>query len=122
MTTNKTSAEVADDKIAALRAVIREGNQLLGDLKRERKACEELFKTLIPSYINGKIEKELEVGLAAFYEAQTAARDEAVARITKSFDDLADTLLHGTKTQQRQGDISIPAIVEARANEAPDHG
>jgi hypothetical protein len=116
-----TSRDVADDKISELRAVIREGNQLLGDLKRERRACEELFKTLIPATVNAKIEHEVEAGLAAFYEAQQGARDEAVDRITKSFDELADTLLNGTKTQRRQGDLSIPEIVEKRANESQDH-
>ena len=119
---NKTSADVADDKIAELRAVIREGNQLLSDMKRERKAAADLFQKLVPERVEKVLNKEVEEGLKNFMEASRLATDQAVERIFKQFDSLAEQLLNGTKSDQRKGNVSIPAIVRARVeSEPPPH-
>ncbi len=111
----KSSADVADDKIAELRAVIREANALLGDYKRTLREAKEFFATVIPERVEEVLNKEVSEGLANFTQAQREATDTAVNKIFKQFDNLADQLLSGTKSDRRKGNITIPEIVEERA-------
>lgn len=118
---NKTSAEVADEKITELRAVIREGNQLLGDLKRERKACEDLFATLIPEHVEAVLNREVKDGLAEFNDSTRRYTDEAAQTVLRSFDELKKLLIGGTKADRRRGEVGLDTMIQnARIdNEAP---
>jgi hypothetical protein len=119
---HKSSADVADDKIAELRAVIREANELLGDYKRTLREAKEFFATVIPEQVEEVLNKEVKEGLESFTEAQGQAVRDAVDRIFKQFDNLANQLLSGTKADRRKGNVSIPDIVEERAKrESPPY-
>jgi hypothetical protein len=120
MDKNKTSAEVADEKISELRGVIREANQVLGDLRRERKEAQALFKELIPGKVEDVLNQEVKEGLENFTKAVQTANEQAVQRVFKQFENLSNDLMYGSKADRRKGEFSIPDVVKARVEgEAP---
>lgn len=91
-----TEEEKRTAQLAELKAVITEGNQLLKDMKAERKEYEKLWdkvRTETRSTTEEYIAVQVKTGLASYRAAMDSAIDTATKNVMKRFDTLADILM-----------------------------
>lgn len=117
---SKTSAEVADEKIAELRAVIREANQMLTDYKAALREGREFLVKDIRVEVDekfGAVAKENIDNWSAHVKEAMAA---SVAKVETEFDSLRDMLMGEDKHARKMGMTSIPDLIKQKVeNEAP---
>ena len=77
------------DEAEELRTLIREAHEVLGDLRREVKTA----RAVGPEIVSGILDDAVTKGLATFHDELGKARDEAVDRIFRRFDELMVRLL-----------------------------
>ncbi|NEB00607.1 hypothetical protein [Streptomyces sp. SID13726] len=89
----------------------REAHGLLKDLHNEIKTARELVPLLTDELFDAEVKKQVD----ALSKATEDAMRRAVAKVTKSFDDLADTLMGEDRTSRRRGKVPIPDLFKAKA-------
>lgn len=93
------------NKAEELREVIREANEVLRDIKQERKLLKELIDSVAPD-VRAMILERVETELAAFSETVEKKVDESTDKIARRFDTL-ERLLLGLP-----GNVKRPALEE----------
>ncbi|MGW4107022.1 hypothetical protein [Streptomyces sp. NPDC004976] len=94
-----------------LRAEIREAHGTLKDLRTEIKTARELVPLLTDELFTAEVKKQLD----QLTEATGEAMEQAVAKVTRSFDDLAATLMGEDRRSRRKGAVPLPMLLKARA-------
>lgn len=120
MTANKTSAEVADEKIRELRAVIREANELLRDYKTTLREAKELLGPSLKIRVQEQVKDVVKADLDDWGEKVNDNLDKAIKKVLKEFDELTDMLMGRSKSQKRRGEVSVTDVIKSRVEgEAP---
>ncbi len=94
-----------------LREEIREAHGVLGDLRREIREARELVPLLTDDLFTAEVKKQLD----QLAEATGEAMDRNVAKVIKSFEDLAATLMGEDRASRRKGTVPIPDLLKAKA-------
>lgn len=94
-----------------LKEEIREARGVLKDLRREIREARELVPLLAEELFTTEVKKQV--------DQLTKVTDEAmrlsVEKITKSFDNLAATLMGEDRASRRKGKVPLPDLFKARA-------
>ncbi|NUS86002.1 MAG: hypothetical protein HOY75_25585 [Streptomyces sp.] len=93
-----------------LQEEIREARGLLKDLRYEIKTARELVPLLADELFTAEVKKHVD----ALGKVTDAAMKRSVEQVTKSFDDLAATLMGTDRTSRRKGKVPIPDLLQAR--------
>jgi hypothetical protein len=99
-----------DEDADALRVLIREGHEVLKDLKATIREAQQAREDLVAAAgvaVNTGIEVAVEEGLRRYGEAIKDAIDHATDAVYERFDVIAATLLGETETQKRKGEPSM---------------
>lgn len=91
-----------------LRAEIREGREMLADLRREMKAA----RTLVPLLTDELFDAEVRKHVEALGEETQKAMGESVSRVVKTFDDLTAMLMGTARQSVRAGHLPLPVLAE----------
>jgi F0F1-type ATP synthase membrane subunit b/b' len=102
-----------EDKLGELREATRLANQVLKDLKQERKEATELVQNYVAK-LEKTIGAELVKQLDELGKATQKAMDDSVTRVFKKFDELAALMMGEEKSQIRKGEPSISDLVKYR--------
>lgn len=94
-----------------LREEIREAHGVLSDLRREIREARELVPLLTDDLFTAEVKNQLD----QLAEVTAEAMQRSVAKITKNFDDLADTLMGKDRTSRRKGHVPLPDLFKAKA-------
>lgn len=94
-----------------LREEIREARGLLKDLRHEIKTARELVPLLTDELFTAEVKKQVD----ALTKVTEKAMRQSVERVTKTFDELAATLMGQDRTSLRKGKVPIPDLLKARA-------
>ncbi len=100
-----------DDKLSELKESITLANQVLKDLKQERKRAEELIKDFVVK-LEKDIGAELVKQLDELGKATQNAMDAATARVFRKFDELAAIMMGEDK--HSKDTPSIPELIRYR--------
>lgn len=94
-----------------LREEIREAHGVLSDLRREIREARELVPLLTDDLFTAEVKKQV----AQLAEVTDEAMRRSVSKVTKSFDDLADTLMGEDRASRRKGKVPLPELFKAKA-------
>ena len=118
-----------EDDLLALKEATREAHEALQDLRAVVKEAKAIKGTLrdeaIEALANG-VRDIVAAGLGSYAKMITGAIDDAVDRVNKRFDTLADVLMGEDKRTRRRGEPSLLELAEAhrdanqQAEEVPD--
>ncbi|GAB1823551.1 hypothetical protein [Herbidospora sp. RD11066] len=112
----KNSADEAEE----LRAVIREGHELLQDLRATHKDLRTLHTEVIgmidgiPAKVDARIETAVVDGLEILGREMKAAMEQNVAGVGKQFERLESILMGTDKDSQREGKPSLEQLLRER--------
>jgi hypothetical protein len=95
----------------SLKEATREARGVLKDLAAERKAMEALIAR-IPQITEEAVNDQVKAEIAKLAEATEAAMRHAVARVNRTFDDMAAILTGEDKASQRAGKTSLADLVQ----------
>lgn len=115
--TNPTAQDLVQLR-EQLREEIREARGTLKDLRREIKTARELVPLLTDELLEAEVTKRVD----ALGRITEKAMADSVARVTKTFDDLADLLTGRQRHQRRRGKPSIPDLITRAAAAAAQEG
>lgn len=94
-----------------LREEIREARGILKDLRREIKDARELVPLLAEELFRTEVKKQVD----QLTKVTDDAMRRSVEKITKSFGELAATLMGEDRASRRQGKVPLPDLFKARA-------
>jgi uncharacterized membrane protein len=94
-----------------LRAEIREARETLKDLRRETRDARTLIPLLTDELFTAEVKKQVD----ALAKVTDQAMRSSVEKVTKSFDDLADTLTGQDRASRRKGKTPLPELFRAKA-------
>ena len=106
-------AQYLSAKIDELKAMHREANEMLRDLRsaiKEGRALRDELKTAAEVAVNEQMVPVVKEGLEQFGRELSTAIDLGTEAVFRRFDTVADTLLGEDKASKRQGKISLPDL------------
>lgn len=105
-----------------LRTLLREGHELLRDLRATVKEARPLAERLVEDVMQERLAAEVQRGLDEYATTIRDAMDKAVAKVGAEFERLAAIYLEGSKGRRRRGAAPLPGLAEAsrRADEEVD--
>lgn len=113
--------ELATHLLEDLKEVIREGRELLKDLKSGRKDAEETVRRLTDEAIEARIESEVRRGLEEYKDTIRKAMDDAVDKVGREFQKLEDIFLGKDSSARRDGKPSLEELAEGfTVDQAPE--
>lgn len=115
-----------DEKIAALKELIREANGTLKDIRAERAATEKLirdFRENTDARLNEILQAVVTVGLQEFGESIDKAIEKATEKVDQRFNTIADLLLGESPEDRAAGKPSLETLARrVKAKQAMGHG